>query len=100
MKTVNISYLKNNLSAIIAKLRSSGRIVVMDRDTPVAYLISAKDAGSKREDDSRIGALERLGIVRRPPRDADLKILDAPPPRTETKVDAVKLLLEEREQGL
>lgn len=100
MKTVNISYLKNNLSAILAKLGSAGRITVMDRDTPVAYLVSAKDAGSKRQDNSRIAGLERLGIVRRPSCDADLKILDTPPPRPEVAVDAVRLLVEERGEGI
>ncbi len=39
MKTINISTLKTHLSAELKKVRRGERLVVMDRDVPIAELI-------------------------------------------------------------
>jgi antitoxin (DNA-binding transcriptional repressor) of toxin-antitoxin stability system len=42
MRTINISSLKAHLSAELKKVRRGGRLVVMDRDTPIAELVPYK----------------------------------------------------------
>ncbi len=43
MKTINISTLKAHLSAELKKVRRGGRLVVMDRETPIAELVPYKE---------------------------------------------------------
>lgn len=61
MRTVRIGELKNNLSRYLRVVRRGTRLVVMDRDTPVAELgpitPSPKAASAVREDLVRRGLL-------------------------------------------
>jgi antitoxin (DNA-binding transcriptional repressor) of toxin-antitoxin stability system len=66
MRAVRIGELKNHLSRYLRVVRGGTRLVVMDRDTPVAELgpiaRSAKAAATRRDD------LIRRGIVVPAPR--------------------------------
>ncbi len=84
MKNVNIANLKANLSKYLRDVRRGNQLVVMDRDTPVARVVPYADAG------------EPL-MIRRPLRRYE-SIQQVPiPPPAELEIDAVSLLLEERQ---
>jgi antitoxin (DNA-binding transcriptional repressor) of toxin-antitoxin stability system len=64
MEKATVSKLKNNLSAYLRKVRAGNRVVIYDRDIPIARLerIEATERGADR--------LALLGVqgVTRPPR--------------------------------
>lgn len=97
MKRVSISKLKNDLSAIIAKLGSMGSITVYDRKQPVAVIYPAQ--ARTDDDQGRLSRLERSGIVERAKAGIDIKLVLSEPPALSRKVDAVKMLLQERDEG-
>lgn len=43
MKTINISTLKAHLSAELKKVRRGGKLVIVDRETPIAELVPYKE---------------------------------------------------------
>jgi antitoxin (DNA-binding transcriptional repressor) of toxin-antitoxin stability system len=98
MKKVSISKLKNELSAILATIRSVGSITVCDRDQPVA-VIYPPELSAVNDESGRAARLERAGIIRPARGRLDLKLLLSAAPRLLKKADAVKMLLEEREDG-
>jgi antitoxin (DNA-binding transcriptional repressor) of toxin-antitoxin stability system len=64
MKTATISETKNNLSALLDRVRAGETVLILDRETPVASLEpvrSIMDAGQE----ARLGRLERKGKIRR-----------------------------------
>lgn len=77
-RTITISQLKAKLSAVLAKIRSGGRIVVLDRKEPIAELISFKN--------------NPLRVVSEPKGSFQLPAIKG----TECKIDPLALLLEER----
>ena len=95
MKQVNISYLRNHLSAILAKLNSYGSVCVMDRNAPVALLLPASSL-SDAKDENRLRALARKGVIIHQTAALNPAILAEDPPHPSQAVNAVKLLLEER----
>jgi prevent-host-death family protein len=98
MKTATITHAKNQLSALIDRVKHGESVIITDRGRPVARLISAvtdaiEDAGG------RLARLERGGGLRRaaaPPRKAlILKKL----PRGKRPAGVLDALLEERREG-
>ena len=81
MSRAGVAELKANLSAYLRRVREGDTITVMDRNTPVAKLVSA-DAAS--------GSPLRVRSARAP-----LATLAQPRP-LRTRADVVELLLEER----
>jgi prevent-host-death family protein len=70
VKTASITETKNQLSALIDKVRHGESIVIMDRGRPVARL-EPVTAPEVDDPDGRVARLERQGLLRRP--------LEAPP---------------------
>lgn len=97
MKKASISEAKNNLSALIDRVRGGSSVLIVDRGRPVARLepVSATDAG----DDDRLARLVREGVVR-PARGVVAKaLLGSEPPRARKSASAVRALLDERRAG-
>lgn len=92
MKTASISATKNQLSALIERVRQGETILITDHDRPVAKLAPiGTESGS--ETAGRLSALERQGIIRR---GHGKKCRLALPPKPATGTSAVAALLEER----
>jgi prevent-host-death family protein len=98
MKTATITEAKNQLSALIDRVRHGETIVITDRGRPVARLVSAL-TGAAEDPQGRLARLERQGGLRRatalPPRALILKKL----PRTKKPSGVLEILLEERREG-
>lgn len=64
MQKAKISDLRNHLSRYLDHVRAGGRVVVLDRNRPVALIIPVssleEDAGV---DDGRLAMLEREGLI-------------------------------------
>lgn len=98
MKKASITEAKNQLSALIAGLRSGSPVLIVDRGRPVARL-EPVTSGADSEPDGRLSRLIRDGIVR-PVRAALPRAVftDQPPP-PKAGASALAALLEERREG-
>ena len=99
MKIVRIAELRDHLSRYLDHVRAGGRILVMDRNRPVAEIVPA---GASEEDqhsisEGRLAALERDGVVHRGTGPIPPDIMRGSAPGKGAKVLAA--LLEEREAG-
>lgn len=63
MGSINISSLKNQLSAVLQRVRKGEEVLVMDRDQPVARLLPVGHATGSGDDAAFLGDLQRRGIV-------------------------------------
>ena len=94
MKSVNIAELKNSLSAYLRIVRSGEEIVIRDRNLPVAKLIPFP-AGDATEEEMQLVAEGKLRLPERPfDYDAFWRL---PIPKVAAGVDAIKVLIEDRE---
>ena len=84
-ETVKIAKFKAHLSHYLRGVRQGRVLMVMDRETPVAMVTPVE--GDKKE--------EPLITRKATKKWSDIKL----PPPLKTKVDIVKLLLEDRESG-
>ena len=96
MRKVGITDLKNQLSRYLDLVRKGESIEVLDRDIPVALIVSISEAEGKLRD-GRLLELERKGILRR----GDPSLIEplqktAPPGK---RTGALKALLKEREES-
>lgn len=67
MKRARISELRDRLSEFLDHVRSGGRVLVLDRDKPIAEIVPlARPGSTSQEDADLLRALERAGIVRLP----------------------------------
>jgi prevent-host-death family protein len=97
MKKASITEAKNNLSALIDRVKGGSPVLIVDRGRPVARLEPV--GGVRAGDDSRLARLVREGIVR-PARTGVPKALFATkPPRAKAGVSAVQVLLQDRREG-
>jgi prevent-host-death family protein len=96
MKVASITEAKNQLSALIDRVRGGESVLILDRGTPVARLVPAR---THEDDDARLQRLERAGIVRRGKGNPPLHLLKERPPRLKEGASLVEALLEERRQG-
>ena len=66
MKTAKIAELRQHLSRYLEYVRAGGRVLVLDRDRPVARVIPLDPGPGRRGDGAdRLQRLERRGLVRR-----------------------------------
>ena len=98
MKKATITETKNQLSALIDRVRHGETIVITDRGRPVARLVSAlTDAAEDPE--GRLARLERRGGLRlataAPPRAVIMKKL----PKARKPPGVLEALLEERREA-
>jgi prevent-host-death family protein len=98
MTTATISFARNNLSALLRKVRRGEDILILDRKQPVARLsgIDTRTAGW----DARMADLARRGIVRPPSKAFDLKTFRRMPlAKARRGADIVAALVADREQS-
>ena len=67
MRLARISELRDRLSRYLDHVRAGGRVVIMDRNRPVAEIvpIGSSSGGPRGADDGRLDALQREGLVRK-----------------------------------
>ena len=98
MKRATITEAKNQLSALIDRVRHGETVIITDRGRPVARLVSAL-TGAAEDPEGRLARLERRGGLRRatapPPRSAILR----KPPTAKKPSGVLEALLEERREG-
>ncbi len=97
MKRASITEAKNQLSALIDRVRRGERVVIEDRGVPVARLDPMP--GVPDDHEGRLGRLERAGIARRPSAPLPRAILQTPPPRPARGARLSQAVLDERAQG-
>jgi len=97
MEKANVSKFKNNLSRYLAYVRKGGRVVIFNRDAPVAELVPIDPGGSQHETtDRHLERLERQGIVARGTGKVPEELLTPP---EGSPSGALEALLEERASG-
>jgi prevent-host-death family protein len=98
MRKATITETKNQLSALIDRVRHGETIVITDRGRPVARLVSAL-TGAAEDPEGRLARLERRGGLRLatapPPRALIMKKL----PKTRKPSGVLDALLDERREG-
>lgn len=99
MRKASITQTKNQLSALLDRVRHGESVLIMDRGRPVARLEPAMAEGGGGDDEGRLARLERAGIIRRPASAQTEKLLLEPPPKAKRGASALRALLEEREHG-
>ena len=98
MKKASITQTKNQLSALLDRVRHGETVLIMDRGRPVARLEPALQEGERNEA-GRLARLERAGILRRAISPARSRLLLEPPPKSKKGASILQALLAEREQG-
>ena len=99
MIMARISELRDRLSRYLDHVRAGGRVVILDRNRPVAEIVPVRTTGKHRTgtEGARLDALQREGLLRRgtgriPPE----AVRGVGPGKAAHVLDA---LLEERESG-
>jgi len=95
MKTASITQTKNQLSALIDRVKRGETILILDRGKPVARMITVGGA----VDGGLLDKLERSGLIRRAEEPLDPVLFDEQPPSLPKRASALTILLEERERG-
>ncbi len=96
MKRASISEAKNQLSALLDRVRRGEPVVIEDRGVPVARLDPVLDLP---DDDGRMARLERAGLVRRPRAELPKGVLKTAPPRPARGARLSRAVLDERAEG-
>ncbi len=100
MITVNISSLKDNLSALLKKVKRGEEIIVFDRNHPVAKISSCSHLENELGEEDLLNHLEKKGVVQRASAKLPLsKWIQSHLVKTKGGKSAVRLLIEEREEG-
>ena len=95
MKRATISEAKNQLSALIRRVRRGEEVLILDRDVPVARLVPV--VSMTRGDESRLLAeLERRGVIRRASVAPSREVL---PPIDVGNVDLVDAVVRDRDEA-
>lgn len=97
MKKASISEAKNNLSALLDRVKAGTPVLIMDRGRAVARLEPLTSIDS--DDDGRLARLVRDGIVRPSRSTLSKALVMTKPPRPRGSASAVQALLEERWEG-
>lgn len=98
VKRATITEAKNQLSALIDRVRHGETILILDRGRPVARLEPVQ-ARSEDDADGRLARLERAGVVRRAAMAPPVARVLKPLPRLRKPARVVEALLEERRQS-
>jgi prevent-host-death family protein len=94
MKKASISEAKNQLSALLDRVRNGQSITIEDRGIPVARLEPV--AGSRLDPAGRAARLLRLGLIRAPAAPLPAALLSSPPPRPRDGRKASDIVIDER----
>lgn len=97
MKRASITEAKNQLSALIDRVRHGESVIIEDRGVPVARLDSMP--GLSEDDEGRIARLERAHLARRPETPTPRSVLRTPPPRPSNGARISQLVVDERAEG-
>ena len=67
MKTAKISELRDRLSRYLDHVRAGGRVVILDRNRPVAEIVPVGTSGTSEQDTDQgvLDSLQRRGIVQK-----------------------------------
>jgi prevent-host-death family protein len=98
VKKASITETKNNLSALIDRVKHGETVVIVDRGRPVAKLDSIV-ASAQDDGDGRLARLERAGIITRARVAAPRDLLSRRPPRARKGASISRVLRDEREDG-
>lgn len=97
MEKATVSKLKNNLSRYLAYVRKGGRVVIFNRDAPVAELVPIEAGRSEDETAGRhLERLEHQGLIARGTGKLPEELLR--PPEGESS-GVLEALLEDRASG-
>ena len=97
MKRASITEAKNQLSALIDRVRRGETVLIEDRGVPVAQL-QPVSAGAEA-DQARVARLVRAGVLRPAAEAPSKEPLPGPMPRLKRGASGVAALLAEREEG-
>lgn len=98
MKPVSVSYAKNNLSALLKRVRAGQTVTITDRGVPVATLVAPPSTAGIPP---RFIELAERGLVKLPLREPTTDWLagERPRPKGPLSNAAVDALIEERRSG-
>jgi len=96
MKTASVTESKNGLSGLLRSVRAGKSVLIFDRQVPVARLEPV--SADSLPDGSRLLALERQGLLRRPRQGGSIhaRLAALPLPRLAKGANAVAAVLAER----
>ena len=97
MRRATITEAKNQLSALIDRVKHGETIVITDRGRPVARLVSAV-SGAAEDPDGRLARLERRGGLRLAPTPQPSALIMKKLPKTRKPARVLEALLEERRE--
>jgi prevent-host-death family protein len=98
MKRASVTEAKNQLSALLDRVRHGETIVIEDRGVPIARLEPLATRASAAGE-GRLERLERQGIATRPAVSPPGKVLAAPPPKPRGGARASRAIADERREG-
>ena len=98
MKRATITEAKNQLSALIDRVRHGDTVVITDRGRPVARLVSAVTE-APADTEGRLARLQRRGGIRPATAAAPRALIGRKFPRAWKPAGVLDVLLEERRQG-
>jgi len=98
VKKATISQTKNDLSALLDRVRHGETVLIVDRSRPVARLVPVWEAG-RGAAAGRLERLERAGLARRGSGRVVEEILRREPPRAGKGGDILEALLSERRES-
>ncbi|MGH7336615.1 MAG: type II toxin-antitoxin system Phd/YefM family antitoxin [Myxococcota bacterium] len=98
MRRSGITEAKNNLSALLERVKAGETIVIEERGVPIATL-EPLAASRERASLGRLERLEQQGIVRRGRSGLPAGFLDWQLPKAKGGVAASQLLIEDRRSG-
>jgi prevent-host-death family protein len=98
MKRASISEAKNQLSALLDRVRHGETVIIEDRGMPVARLEPMMSTGNT-DVEGRVARLVRQGVLREPTMPPSREWLNGPFPALPDGVSAVDIISEERRNG-
>lgn len=98
MKQASITEAKNQLSALIDRVREGETVWITDRGRPVARLAPV-NAQPGPDPGGTLSRLERAGILRKGSLPPPLALIEEPGPRIKAGESIVRALVEERSEG-
>jgi prevent-host-death family protein len=98
VKKATITETKNQLSALLARVRRGETVVILDRGRPIARIESI--VGTESDDpEGRLARLEHVAAVRRGKASPPVDVLSRRPPKTRRGAAASRVLVKERREG-